>query len=394
MQYGITKVWPRRRSSILHFSLHVLHFAFSQTAIRALAIAFALQSALVASAAPPHRYLYVASPGVRDLLEYGGHGVLVFDIDHDHKFLRRIASKGINENGKPLNVKGICASEKTGRLYVSTLRFLTCYDIATGNILWEHDYPGGCDRMAISPDGKIIYLPSLEGPHWNVVDAISGDLIKQVVTDSGSHNTIFSPDGKYVFLAGLRSPEVSVADASKHEVVRKVGPFSAAVRPFTINRAGTKLFACVNERLGFEVGDIETGKVLATVDVAGFEKGKPKRHGCPSHGIGLTPDESELWVTDAVNQRLHIYDAEKVPPVKKGEPIMLRDEPGWVTFSIDGQYAYPSTGEVIDTRTRKIVAQLRDETGRDVQSEKMLEIDLDSDGRIIETGNQFGVGAR
>ena len=43
--------------------------------------------------------------------------------------------------------------------------------------------------------------------------------------------------------------------------------------------------------------------------------------------------------------------------------IVLRDEPGWVTFSIDGRYAYPSTGEVIDTRTRKIVATLKDELG-------------------------------
>lgn len=347
-----------------------------------------------AFAAPPHRYLYVASPGVRDLLEYGGHGVLVFDIDHDHKFLRRIPGKGVDEKDKPLNVKGICASAKTGRLYVSTLRFLTCYNISTGGILWENEYPGGCDRMAISPDGRIIYLPSLEGPHWNVVDAISSKLIQRIVTNSGSHNTLFAPDGKYVFLAGLRSPEVSVADASRHEVARKIGPFSAAVRPFTINHAGTRLFACVNERLGFEVGDTETGKILATVDVAGFEKGKPKRHGCPSHGIALTPDESELWVTDAVNQRLHIFDATRMPPVKKCDPIKLHDEPGWIMFSIDGQYAYPSTGEVIHAQTRKIVAQLRDEMGRDVQSEKMLEIDIDSDNGVVRAGNQFGIGAR
>jgi len=32
-------------------------------------------------------------------------------------------------------------------------------------------------------------------------------------------------------------------------------------------------------------------------------------HGCPSHGIGLTPDEKEIWVTDAHNRRLHLFDA-------------------------------------------------------------------------------------
>src|SRR4051794_26197544 len=65
------------------------------------------------------RFLYVAEPGIRDYLEYGGHGVLVFDIDHGHRFVKRIASSGVNDDGKPLNVKGICASAATQRLYDS-----------------------------------------------------------------------------------------------------------------------------------------------------------------------------------------------------------------------------------------------------------------------------------
>lgn len=342
----------------------------------------------------PHRYLYVASPGVRNLLEYGGHGVLVFDIDNDHRFVRRIPSRGVDPNGKPLNVKGVCASAATGRMYVSTLTFLTCYELKTDAILWEREYPGGCDRMAISPDGRVLYLPSLEGPHWNVVDGSTGDVIKRVVTNSSSHNTVGSPDGKYVFLAGLKSPEVSVLDTATNEVVRKIGPFSAPVRPFTIDGSASRLFACVNGRLGFEVGDIATGRVLAKVDAGPVSPQKPKRHGCPSHGVGMTPDESEVWVVDAVGRAIHVFDATVMPPRVKGGPIRLRDEPGWVTFTIDGKYAYPSTGEVIETSIRRIVTQLRDEEGRDVQSEKLLEIDFNANGTPVAAGNQFGVGRR
>ena len=50
--------------------------------------------------------------------------------------------------------------------------------------------------MSITPDGKTIYLPSLEGPHWNVVDADDGDVIEKIVTDSGAHNTICGPVGQ------------------------------------------------------------------------------------------------------------------------------------------------------------------------------------------------------
>jgi YVTN family beta-propeller protein len=368
--------------------------------MRRLALALTFTLAVAPSAvtargeSPAHHYLYVAAPGVRNLLEYGGHGVLVFDIDQGHKFVKRIPSQGVDPTGKPLNVKGICASAVTGRMYVSTLTFLTCYDLNTDAILWEREYGGGCDRMAISPDGRVLYVPSLEGPHWNVVDADSGKVIKRVVTNSSSHNTIASADGKYVFLAGLKSPEVSVLDTATNEVVRKIGPFSAPVRPFTIDASASRLFACVNGRLGFEVGDIATGRVLAKVDAGPVPEQKPKRHGCPSHGVAMTPDESEIWVTDAVGRSLHIFDATVMPPRVKGQPIRLRDEPGWVTFTIDGKYAYPSTGEVIETSSRRIVTQLRDETGREVQSEKLLEIDFDGSGKPVAAGNQFGVGRR
>jgi hypothetical protein len=51
------------------------------------------------------RYLYVAVPGIRDYLGYGGHGILVFDIDHDHRFVKRIPTTGFHPDGTPSNVK-------------------------------------------------------------------------------------------------------------------------------------------------------------------------------------------------------------------------------------------------------------------------------------------------
>src|SRR5256886_4905129 len=351
---------------------------------------------------PDGKFLYVAEPGIRNYLEYGGHGVLVFDIDHGHRFVKRIPSSGLDEKGQPLNVKGICANAVTKRLYVSTTRTLTCFDLITEKTLWENVYEGGCDRMAISPDGKVIYLPSLEKAHWHVVDAGSGEVIRKIVTNSGAHNTIIGLDGAHAYLAGLASPILRVTDTRTHEVIREVGPFGNFIRPFTVNGRGTLCFVNVNELLGFEVGDLVSGKKLHRVEVKGFEKGPTKRHGCPSHGIGLTPDETELWLTDAHNSRLHIFDV-RLPasaatnaiamPPKQIASIALRDQPGWVTFSLDGRFAYPSTGDVIEVATRKFLAGPEDDNGTDVQSEKMLEIDF-KDGEPIRAGDQFGLGRR
>jgi DNA-binding beta-propeller fold protein YncE len=338
------------------------------------------------------KFLYVATPGIRDYLEYGGHGVLVFDIQHGHKFVKRIPFAGVDESGRPLNVKGIAGSAKTQRLYVTTTRTLTCFDLLSGKVLWEKAYEGGCDRLAISPDGHLIYLPSLEKEHWNVVNALDGTVRKKIVTNSGSHNTIIGKDGEFAYLAGLKSPLLYVAQTGTDEVLRKIGPFGNVIRPFTINSAQTLCYVNVNDLLGFEVGDLRSGSVLRRVEVEGFSKGPTKRHGCPSHGIGLTPDEKELWLTDAFNKRVHVYNPRSSPPKMIGS-ILLRDQPGWITFSIDGRYGYPSTGDVIDVKTRKIVTGLTDETGAGVQSEKMLEVDFNR-GTPVRVGNQFGIGGR
>jgi DNA-binding beta-propeller fold protein YncE len=338
-----------------------------------------------------HRFLYAATPGIRNYLEYGGHGLLVFDIDAGHKFVKRIPSAGLDAAGKPLNVRGICANAKTQRLYVSTIKTLLCFDLTSDVLLWEKAYEGGCDRMALSPDGRTMYLPSDEQGHWHVIDALDGKVLGKIVLNSAAHNTVYGADGRYVYLAGLRSHWLAVADTRTHLVTRQIGPFSNNIRPFTVNAAQTRCFVNVNDLLGFEIGDLKKGQMLQRVEVEGFAKGPTKRHGCPSHGIALTRDEKEIWLSDAHNSRLHIFDVRTASP-RKIDTIVLRDQPGWITFSIDGQYAYPSTGDVIDVKTRKIVAGLKDETGMDVQSEKMLEVDFK--GNLpVRAGNQFGLGA-
>lgn len=350
----------------------------------------ALGAGALAAEPAVQRLLYVAAPGVRNYLEYGGHGLIVFDIDHGHRFVKRIPTGGLGADGQPLNVKGICAHAGTQRIYISTLESLQSLDLVSETLLWERKYPGGCDRMALSPDGAIMYLPTLEKDDWYVVDAATGDIRKTLSPKSKAHNTVYGPDGKWCYLAGLGSPLLSVADTSTHTITKTVGPFSHVIRPFTVNGTQTRCYVCLNGLLGFEIGDITTGQKLARVEVQGFEQGPVKRHGCPSHGIGLTPDETEIWVVDGHNQHVHVFD-NTVDPPRQALSIKLRDEPGWVTFSIDGTLAWLSTGDVVDVRTKAIVTQLTDEAGRPVMSEKLLEIDV-ADGKPVRAGNQFGVG--
>ena len=336
--------------------------------------------------------LYVASPGTRNYVEYGGVGILVFDIDNGYKFVRRLPTWSVPEGKEPENVKGIAASARTGHVYVTSLNRMIAVDAISGKRIWDRTYEGGCDRLAISPDGKLLYVPQLEGPSWHVVNSANGDVIATIETKSGSHNTIYANDGAHVYLAGLKSTLLSIADTKTQTVSSTVGPFANVIRPFTVNGSNTLVFVNVNGLLGFEVGDMRTGKKLYHVEVEGFKQGPVKRHGCPSHGIALTPDEKQLWIADCANSAIHVFDSTVMPP-KQIASIPQRDCVGWLSFSLDGKVAYSSTGEIVDVATRKVVAALQDETGRQVQSEKLLDLTI-VNGKVVRAGNQFGVGMK
>lgn len=339
--------------------------------------------------APIKRYLYVAVPGIRDYLGYGGHGILVFDIDNNHRFVKRIPTKGFHPDQTPSNVKGIAVSLPLNSIYVSTLESLQRIDLTTEKVIWEKQFEGGCDRMSISPDGKIMYLPSLEKGFWNVVDCNTGDIIKKMDVHKRAHNTIYGPAGKRVYMGDIASPWLHISDPTTHSLTAKVGPFGHYVRPFTINGKETTVYVTVDSLLGFEVGNLLTGEKLARIPVEGWNMGPVRRHGNPSHGIGLTPDEKELWLADGHNMRIHVFSASK--PYQQLTTIPVQDMPGWISFSIDGKYVYPSSGEVIDVKTRKVLTTLVDEHHNSVASEKMLEIDFEG-GKAVRAADQFGIG--
>jgi DNA-binding beta-propeller fold protein YncE len=340
---------------------------------------------------PVKKLLYVATPGIRDYLGYGGHGILVFDISNGHRFVKRIPTQGLHPDKTPSNVKGIAVSIPLNSVYVSTLESLQRIDLRTDKIVWEKTYQGGCDRMSVSKDGRTIYLPSLEKNFWNVVNAETGEVIKKIEGFKRAHNTLTGLSGQSVYMADIGNPWVYVTDTKTNDVRLKVGPFSNYVRPFTVDSKEKTVFVTVDSLLGFETGDLQTGQKLNKVTVKGWNAGPVRRHGNPSHGIALTPDEKEIWLADGHNMRLHVFSA--VIPYQQLTTIPLQDMPGWINFSLDGKYAYPSSGEVIETKTRKILKVLQDENYNNVASEKIIEIHFEG-SKPVKAGDQFGMGRK
>jgi YVTN family beta-propeller protein len=339
-------------------------------------VLFALATICTTQGQELRRYLYVAVPGADNEAEYrSAPGILVFDIDNHHQFVRRIPTWPAS-NGDVETMRGIAADVKSRRLYVSTVKRLAAIDLLTEKIVWEKSYEGHCcDRFAVSPDGATIYAPAFGSPKWYVVRAATGELITTVNVAGWPRQTIYAKDGRHVYLGAWESNSLSIVDTTTHKVTKEVGPFSSSLCPFTLNARETLAFATVDQLVGFEVGDLQTGLVLDRVVVQGYQMEAAPKYECASHGIAFSNDERELWVADGVDNRLHVFDATSYPPTAS-KTIEVRAQPRWISFGIDGRYAYPSTGDVINTATKSIVATLEDERRTPVHSERLLEIDF------------------
>jgi hypothetical protein len=116
-----------------------------------------------------------------------------------------------------------------------------------------------------------------------------------------------------------------------------------------------------------------------------------------SHGIGMTHDESEIWVADPVHTAWQIWDN----PSDGRNPVynpakMIKPTEGvvhsWIAMTNDGKLAFLGDSSVIDVKKHKEIAVMKDEFGRPiVHTEKVLYLTF-RDGKLIETNNQFAAG--
>jgi hypothetical protein len=334
------------------------------------------------------RYLYLSQPdGAQKEGRSDPPGIMIFDIDNGHKFVRRIEVAVFSEG-----LRGFVGNLKTHRVYFSsTNRRLGAFDLETEKVVWEKEYEAGCDRSSITKDGKKLYVPTgwwYEGADsgFLIVNADNGDVIKRINVGPQAHNSIVNLDGRLMYL-GTRTM-LSIFDTANDRMIRQIKDVGErGIFPYTMDSKNKIGYICLGDHVGFDVVNLQTGKVLHRV-FAGDEKIAHR-----THGSALTPDETELWISDQVGKKLFIFDATKMPPTPKGQLDLSQGGHGWVCFSLDGRFAWTHTPDIFDVKTKKLVATLKDERGSPVAGSKYIEVHI-RDGKVVQIGSEFGLGRK
>ena len=344
--------------------------------------------------------IYVTLPGTLEgSPDSNGNGIVVLDARNNYNFVKRIPTWEVPASRNPEQVAGVTASPVTQMIYVAARGRLGAVDLTTEKMVWQNAYDGQCcERPQIAPDGSFMYVGSDLKDFWYVVNPRTGELVTKVQSplSPNAHNLNLSADGKTAFMSP-NGKVMGIADTTTNKLLRTIS-FPDNIRVFVLNHDSSLIYSNLNNLLGFVIADVKTGKLLQTVEVQGF--GWPENwnvtprpripHGCPSHGIALVNDEKEVWLSDGLNNYIHVFDNTKTPPRQVGS-IKTNGGAYWMTPSVDRKLIYASSGDVIDTATRKIVGQLKDEYGRVMHSEKLLDM-VFSEGKLVQVSNQFSNG--
>ena len=320
--------------------------------------------------------------------------ISVYDIDRGHRIVKTISAvPDVND------VRGIAVSAVTGKLYVSyTNRFsagmIYCFSLYQDVVLWNKAIKPGVDRLSIHPNGRVLYVPTSEGgsaDYINVLDADSGDVVREVNFSNRSHDTQLP-------LSGPLFQETKATDGSGNYLymidpssyaVSRIGPYSGILGPYAVDSVSRHVVNNVTGLWGMQVADIKTGQIVsATIPE------HPREEPGLMHGIGWTPDEREVWENGNYNDP-HVYIWDMLEPMapKLKERLSLEGKHGghWLTFDLNGDYAYIAPEKNGENGTQIFNAQTYESVGSIGSSDDMIEIDF-RDGAIIRTGDQFGIG--
>jgi hypothetical protein len=262
--------------------------------------------------------------------------------------------------------------------------------------------------------GLTLYFSSESAPPCRA----SGAPRWQAPTDDEPHRfMLVVPEGAACFFAlddnhqlvgtldlpAARAPSVAAPLAADVAVRTSSGPYTLDLRsgrfvkgglaPFDydtltlLDHAHRVMYATQRDLFGFRVIDLTSGNDLYAVHFKGFSWNRRFGPNPPSHGLALAPDRPQLWVLDAPNRTLHLFDVGGLPhkPPRRLADVRLEHtlaKPGSLLMSADGRFLYVGgSGDVVDTRMRETVIQL----AALKEARALLEVDW-VDGRPVFPG--------
>jgi YVTN family beta-propeller protein len=267
---------------------------------------------------------------------------------------------------------------------------LYAVDTATGKIIKKLALSGRANLPALTDDGRRMFIcingsrnaqglvQSQQPSVIDVVDTKSFSLVKSIPENGGMHDCYSTPDGKYIIASSFGGKFLQVLNADTGQLLWQIDfDKSVTTTALELNPDGStnRLFTPLAKFRGFAVIDFakhkEVDRVQLPDEPSGVLLGKPaeRRNDTPTHGDTVSPDGKTLWVCSRGSNGVFVYSLPDLkvikfiptPRLQGAPPPADGGDPGWITFTPDGNTAYVANAvadsvSVIDGKTMAQVA--------------------------------------
>ncbi|HYL13168.1 MAG TPA: cytochrome D1 domain-containing protein [Terriglobales bacterium] len=261
------------------------------------------------------------------------------------------------------HVHGIAVQADGKKLFttVESDNTLKIIDTANDKTVSTVKLTGRPNQCAVTPDGKYVAVPIRDGNSVDIVDVGQLKIVK-VLPVSKPHNSFNAGSNRYIFVSSMGDEEINAIDLEKMEYSAHI-PVRGVPRPFVVSSDGKTMYVALSHLHGFVEVDIPKNKVIKRVEIPAEHPHPKERALEPSevltHGLALSPDQTELWVTSLLDDSVYIYD---VRASKVTGRLATGDGPNWVAFSPDGKYVCVSNADsddvsIFDLKSRRELAR-------------------------------------
>jgi DNA-binding beta-propeller fold protein YncE len=258
---------------------------------------------------------------------------------------------------------GLAASRDGSKIYVGSDRTgnLQVIDARSGRI--EGQIPLGNDpnQMTLTHDGRYAYVPMRGEDSVAIVELNPLRLLRKVPMNKGPHDAYTTGDGSRIYVGAQYGNAVAVFDPATFELLHQI-PTGDGVRPLAPASDGRTVYAALSNLLGFVVVDATARTVTRRVELGTLPDGVPKPYlDTYTHALQLVKDDSELWITDCINDLVRIVRTSDLTEVGQ---IRVGKFPHWFTVRPDGQVLFVSLWDshavaAIDVQSRQVLANIQ-----------------------------------
>ena len=310
-----------------------------------------LLACVMAFASPPSKQsmkLYVTNSE--------GNDITVIDLGS----LRVVGDIKVGEH-----VHGVAVQADGRQLFASVEsdNSLRIIDTATGTETASIKLTGRPNQCAVTPDGKFVAVPIRDKDSVDIVDVAQRKVAKTLPVRA-PHNCFNADSNRYIFVSSMGKHEINRIDLATMQYTDNI-PVGGVPRPYFVTKDGGTMYVALSDLHGFAIVDTSGKKAIQRVAVPSEH---PHAHPRPfepidtlTHGLALTPDERELWLTSLLDDCVYVYDIATKRVVGR---VATGDGPNWIAFSPDGKYCCVTNSDsddcsIIDVKARREVARVK-----------------------------------